>query len=736
MNRKTIALLGSALTLVTICQVPVSAQDISTAADQPIGTGEIVVTAQRREERLRDVPMAISAFSGDALQAQGINTTKDLTIVTPGLNMTQSSFSPQPTIRGIGTRGVSASEESVVPVYIDGVYQPFLASTQLELNNIERIEVLRGPQTALYGRNSTGGAINIITYTPSEDPTMRASVSYGRYNEIIAKGYASIGTEVIQADIAALYSHDDGYLDDLQRPGRKRGWSHSSALRGKLRFTPFDNLEMVLAGSTMRHDDTISTSSQPYKDNTAARRLSPSTYVSLSPFQQNGTGGELNQKSNNASLTVKVALGSVDVTSIVGYDKSYLFTFADVDGSALNVTSLPTDYYSRSWVQDLYATSSGDGPFNWIVGETYFWRSSGSNRSQTLSGTTIATDASGRQITKALAFYAQGTYAMSEALKVTVAGRYTTEKKKHDYRNNLTGASTAEERTFNDFSPSATLQYTFSPDANVYLRAGKGFKSGLYATTTPSFDAAGKTNSVRPEKVWQYELGTKLNLPGLFSVNLAGFYTDYSNLQVNIRPNNVSRLQNAGKAQIYGFEGELAARPLDGLNVHLGFSKLFGTFRNFPEAQGTVLRTDQFPNPTNAQTAGCPVLAGTPIGGGAACTFDASGRHIIRTPLFTISGGLNYELKLEDTSALTFSANFYHAGKEYRDADNRVTLPAYTVVNGEIGYRLPDSDVRFTVWARNLFDETYNIYILTGATADTTVYAKPRTVGVRMDAKF
>ncbi len=203
-----------------------SAQELeaqSDSDDTAIGNGDIVVTAQRREERLQDVPLAISAFSGEALQAQGINSTKDLTIVTPGLNFTQSSFSPQPTIRGIGTRGVSASEESVVPVYIDGVYQPFLASTVMELNNVERIEVLRGPQTALYGRNSTGGAINIITKTPDEAPTMQTSLSYGRFNEIIAKGYFSAGTEIIQADIAGLYSRDEGYIEDLRFPGNQTG---------------------------------------------------------------------------------------------------------------------------------------------------------------------------------------------------------------------------------------------------------------------------------------------------------------------------------------------------------------------------------------------------------------------------------------------------------------------------------------------------------------------------------
>ena len=702
-------------------------------AEESAGVGDIIVTAQRREERLQEVPLAISAFTGDSLQEQGINSTKDLTQVAPGLNFTQSSFSPQPTIRGIGTRGVSASEESVVPVYVDGVYQPFIGSTVMELNNIERIEVLRGPQTALYGRNSTGGAINIITRTPGEGLFMKASMSYGKYNEVIAKGYVSAGNEVIQGDVALLYSKDDGYLEDLYRPGgEKRGWSKSWSARGKLRMTPTDNLEMTLVGTTMRHDDTLSNSSQPYLDNTTARRLSPGTYVSLKPFQQNGQGGELNQKQDSVSLTARLALGGVDLTSITAYDDTYLFTYADVDGSALNVSSLPTDYYSKSWVQELYATSNNDGPLEWIVGGTYFWRDSGTYRSQVLSGNNIASDSSGQQITKAIAVYAQGKYSFSDALSLIVAGRYTHEKKEHNYTNILTSATTAENRTFKDFSPSATLQYKFSSDANIYIRAGKGFKSGLYATTTPSYTAAGVTNSVEPEKVLQYEIGTKFALGNLLRANLAAFYTDYTDIQVNIRPNNVSRLQNAGSAEMYGIEGELFAEPVENLNLRVGFMKLWGEFKDFKDAQGNTPRT----NLASVATNGCGPLPGIPVGGNVACTFDASGQKIIRTPLFTISAGVNYEAELGNGGALTFSANAYHAGKEYRDADNRVTLPGYTTVNGELGYRLPDSDVKVTLWGRNLFNEVYNVYILTGPTADTTLYAKPRTFGVRLDMKF
>lgn len=696
----------------------------SSAAQQAQSIGDIVVTAQRRAERLQDVPIAISAFSADTLQNQGVVNTKDLTLVTPGLNFTQSSYSPQPTIRGIGTRGVSASEESVVPVYVDGVYQPFLASTVFDLSNVERVEVLRGPQTALYGRNSTGGAINIITLTPTVEPYMKASVSYGRFDELIAKAWASMGSELVQVGIGGLIRYDEGYIDDLYRGG-KVGWSRSKDLRGKVRLTPSDDIELILSRWTTRHSDTLSSRAQPYRDNTAARRVSPATYVSLRPRQTDSTTGELKSTQDTVSLTGKFGLGGVNLTSITAYDHSTIDIFADVDASRLDLSSLPTNSDSESWIQELYAVSDNDSPLQWIFGGTYFWRDAGSKNSRVLAFGVPVSNTTGKQITKAFAVYGQGTYQFSDRFSAILAGRYTVEKKEHSFRDNLTGGTTAEKRTFKDFSPSATVQYDFSRSANIYARAGKGFKSGLYATTTPSYaiDTTGQrvTNSVAPEKVWQYELGTKLALSSGISGNLAAFYTKYNNIQVNVRPDNISRLQNAGAADIYGFEGEIVVEPVRKLSLRFGFTKLWGEFKDFKDAIGYTPRLN---------------AAGNPVGGNDLIVFDASGKTIIRTPLYTLSGGLNYEAELANGAAATFSLTAFHAGKEYRDADNRVALPAYTVVNGEIGYRFPDSRVKVSLWGRNLFNETYNLYILTGGTADSTVYAAPRTYGVRLNFEF
>ncbi|MBV9509084.1 MAG: TonB-dependent receptor plug domain-containing protein, partial [Caulobacteraceae bacterium] len=237
--RSRIWLLASAALLAAgpAARAQTTAQPSSQPAAETSSVEEIVVTARRREEHLKDVPAAITAFSAGQLQSLNITGTKALTQITPGLNFTQSVYSPQPTIRGVGSRGVNAGEESEVPVYIDGVYQSFLPATDLQFNDVQRIEVLKGPQGALLGRNAMGGAINIITKDPTSTPHADASVSYGSYNQVIAKGYVSGGTDVVAASLAAVVNRDDGYIHDIVN-GKEYGHTDDVSVRGKLVFHP------------------------------------------------------------------------------------------------------------------------------------------------------------------------------------------------------------------------------------------------------------------------------------------------------------------------------------------------------------------------------------------------------------------------------------------------------------------------------------------------------------------
>lgn len=708
-----------------LAQQAVVAEPDPKPSGQP-DTGDIVVTAQRREERLQSVPISISAFSGKTLESSGIQSSKELAQVVPGFNFAQSSFSPQPTIRGIGTRGVGAGDESVVPVYVDGVYQPFLASSVMELNNIDRIEVLRGPQGALLGRNSTGGAINIITSTPSATPSFKASASYGSYDEVILKGYATGGNDIIAGDLAILYKDDNGYLRNLQG-GPDRGDVNSLSLRGKIRLTPTDNFEMTLALSHNATRDTLATSAQPLNGNTVARVRNPSVLIPSDPFETSTNGGQSRFRQNSASLTMVYHAGDVNITSITGLDRSRLRIYSDNDATFERVSIQAVEYYSRSISQELYATGH-TGRLDWIVGGTYFNATAGNDPSQVITTsatgvTTIPTNIISKVKTDSVALYAQATYHLTDRLLVTAGGRYTDEVRSLGITNQNLPAGNEKfgRRRYTQFTPSGTIQYKFDDDTNIYAKAGQGFKSGIFASSTYPAGTAQPT-PVNPEIVTQYEIGTKFRpLPWLRGT-LSAFYTDYTNLQVNVRNpiTLASDLQNAGSAELYGGEAELFANPITGLNLRFGLSLLHAKYTKYENAQVTT--------PTLSAT-------GVPVGGNTTIYIDASGKNLIRTPFVTVSGGFDYGFDL-GASRITIAANAYYSGKQYWEASNRVVQPGYTLINGELGWQSPDRHFRASVWVQNLLNAEHQLYILSSASGDTQVYARPRSAGVKLGVEF
>jgi len=715
MRKQGFHLLSSSIAaIVTVASVdPAVAQADTTISD---GTADIVVTAQRREERLQDVPATITALTGDQLDRAGITSTQQLTQVTPGLNFTQSSFSPQPTIRGIGTRGVTAGDESVVPVYVDGVYQPALNSTVIELNSVERIEVLKGPQGALLGRNAMGGAINIITRTPTVDPAMDFSLSYGKFNQVTGKAYVTGGTDNVAADIAVLYSNDDGYIRNIAN-GSRTGQTRSYSVRSKILWNPVDDLKFTLIGSTAGTNDSVSYSTQARNRNTLARRFNPAVLIPDNPFETSALDQTpIDTTASNAALIASWSRPGFSINSVSGYQRTTLNSIADSDTTPQFVgTSLGTRR-TRSFIQDLYAVSTGHGPVNWIVGATYYHDRSGNPGvinvnvafpSRVRSTTNLTTAVT----TNSVALWGQLGYDFSDQINLTVGGRYTRDKKQYDARNNISGALVDSEHTWEKFTPSATLKFSPSRDLNFYAKVGQAFKAGVYASSTFS------AKPVDPETVTQYELGFKGELTSWLRLNLAGYYTDYKNVQVNVRDpiTLLSSLENAASARIYGFEGDVVMRPVRNLNIRGGLSLLNAKYRNYKNAQ---------------------VFVPTGLGGNASATIDASGKQLIRTPSFTFNVGADYTVPLADGSELAASANFFHSGISYWEASNRVVQPRTNILNSEISYLEPSGRARIALWGLNLLNEKYPRFILSSTTADSQVYALPRTYGVRLSVSF
>ena len=725
------------------------AQDVADSeAEAPApAMGEIVVTAQRREERLQDVPVAISAFSAETLDVAGIQSTSELPKVTPGFNFARSGFGVQPTIRGLGTRGTGAGEESVVPIYIDGIYQPTLLAGVMQLPDIERVEILRGPQGTLYGRNATGGAISIVTKRPSVEPAAELMIGYGKFDEIHVSAYASAGSEKIQASFAIEHINDDGFVYDLVQD-KMNGANNTTTARAKLAFQPAENFELTLSGAYARSSDNSILMSQPINGNTSARRLDPNGIFPSEPYTvAQSFAPFLKIDTRNVALTAKWETDAFDLTSISSYYYSRFLDASDSDASTPKAQgSVLIRQLSKSFYQEVYLTSAGGGNLDWIIGGVYYHDNSKADPSRSEQSNLTAgpnfgvvsyISNYGKVQNDALAAYAQATWRFLPSLSLQLGGRYTREKKdltdrRQETLNTRTNVTTIvtgvdSSKTWEKFTPSATLTFQPNRDINLYAKYGRGFKSGQWNATSIDNPA------VDPENVTQYELGAKLQPLPWLRTNFAGYITKARGLQTTARnpDTNLIYVLNAASAEIKGFEVELSANPLDGLSLFSSFSYQDAKYTSFPNAPVTFpLMTT---NPTPAAT--CSPGSGTPVGGNRQAICDVSGNTLIRTPKTTFNFGGNYAIETE-SGTIDIGGNAYHAGKAYADVGNKLAYDPYWDLSAQAAWTPENGRYTLTIWGENLTNKLRYISMLTSGTADVQVPARPRTYGVRFTMRF
>lgn len=697
-----------------------SAQQMDAAADESAAdnrsSDDIIVTAQRREERLQDIPISISAFSADALETAGINNMEDLANITPGLNFARGSWAPQPTIRGIGLRSVNAGDESVVPIFIDGVYQPFFLGGFMELNSLERVEVLKGPQGALFGRNATGGAINLVTTTPTTDFHGKASISYGNYDFFEAKAYVSGGAGPVAADLGVIYYDDNGYIRNVLT-GKRTGDRHGLNLRAKVKVDVSEAVGLTLTYSHVELFSAVN-ANQPINNNTVGRRPGVGGIYGTRPFETAAALTFLDTNQDGISASLKIQGDAFDVHSIVSYQDNSAHAPADSDATSAVALDYDNYYYSKSLYVENYLTSNGNGPFRWIAGMVYFNDLSSFDPVTAYSNNRLSLLATSRQWTDSYALYGEVGYDLTEALTLTASGRYTIEDKEAQFDRLaptvLPGRRYSD--SFSRFTPSATLNYKASPDTLLYLRYAQAFKSGVFNTATAS------TSAVRPEKATSYEFGIKSDPFPWLRANASIYYTDYADIQVSARDpiTNVAIVQNAANASIYGAEGDFTVRPTQGLNLRFGISWTKATYGKFPNAIVFVPTLD---------------ANGTPIGGNTSTTADVTGNNLTKIPRLSFVTGGDYSVGFAG-GALTLAGNLSYQGKQYWQSLNRLSSPPVWLADASLSWQ-PDSEkFKVTIWGRNLLDKVYYAQIVVGTAGDTGSHAPPRTGGVRLDVKF
>lgn len=679
--------------------------------DQSDGIGDIVVTAQRRSERLQDVPAAIAALDSTQLQSAGVVSTQDLQLVVPGLFFTQTVFSPAPTIRGIGTRGTNPGDEQVVPIYLDGVYQPFITGAIFELSNVERIEVLKGPQGTLLGRNATGGAINIITPDPSSEGELKLKLGYGSFNQREFSAYAAGGTETVAASLDVNYLADDGYVRDLNRGGHS-GDLDSKLIRGKVKISPSENTDIILTASYSKRSDPIAGFGYAYQGNTIATRLSPTVLVAA-PERRTAVNTNfdvfLNIRQVAASMTIKQNLGFADLTAISGYSDNKLSYQFDLDQTPLAVGVQNVVVPDKAFNQELYLTSTTEGPFSWIVGGFYFNDKAGFQPRVITTSSTLTLRSTTR--TDAYAIYAQGAYELSPGLKITVGGRYSIDRRSYEAQSiNPTGSIPLTATTFRKFNPSATIEYKASDSLMVYAKYATAYKSGLYNTATLS------ATPVLPESVKSWELGLKSDPSSWLRVNLSAFLSNYDNIQVQTRDpvTAASLLENAASARIYGVEGDFVIKPARRFNIRAGLSLIHSKYLSYTEAAAFVR---------------------IPAGGNQAITVDATGNRLARVPGVTANLGGDYTAPV-NFGSITIGANMAYTGNYYWTADRRLPQDDYAMVNAQLSWRSLGGQYAVELWARNITNAQPPLTVSPSAFGDAAAYVRPRTVGVRLLANF
>lgn len=748
-RRQVIAALmvGAALGTSIAAQAQTAGQTPEQAPTQTTASGDIIVTAQRRSERLLDVPMAVTALSAEALQKSGVVSTADLAKVTPGLTMNFYGSNLQPSLRGVSSTGGNVGDNPSVAMYLDGVYQAQQISAMLDLPDVEQIEVLKGPQGTLYGQNATGGAIIITTRAPSFTPTAKVSASYGNYDDVQLRGFVSgpIVKDVVAVSLAGSYQNREGLRTNVSTGTRDRGID-SKLIRGKILVEPDDRLKLTFTGYYAERDDSTAYAFSALNDNSLGYYLRPDAPRVTNPAKQFAGFADpfVNSKLWGLSLRAQYDLDAGTISWVSAYASSKVTANEDLDASPVNIAQYKYDsLFDKTQVHEVNFVSRDFGAFSFLVGGLYLKAKSYFDRGQyvqypdfndpnffaglTLTGEPFPTPytafRSYGQVRKNIwAAYAEFTIHVTDQFTVTTGGRYTQEKQ--NVRTDIGYLPEAypyegNPKKWHKFTPRMTARYEITPNSNVYVTYAKGFKGGLINTATGSFDAVSNKiigTAVNPEVITSYEAGYKGRvLPGL-TVTLDGFWYDYKNLQVvAYGANNLYTTQNAASTRGKGAEFDFRWAATSEFTLSGGAAYVDAKYRSFPNASTFV--------PTG-------------FGGNTSVNADLSGKRLLRSPKLTVNLSGNYETEIDAGKIGAFVTFYYNSG-QYMETSSRIYQRNYATVDAELSFA-PNAlnGIRLALWGKNLTNKSYLTGALVTDYADAVVYSDPRTYGVRAEFKF
>ena len=739
-NFKKIVLKGlMASTAITpfIAFSPVMAQEQKVEANK--GNETIVVTARRRQEALKDVPIAVSSFNSSKLEATGAPDITVLQQVSPnttmqaarGTNSTLIAF-----IRGVGQQDPLWGFEPGVGLYVDDIYVARPQGAVLDIFDISRIEVLRGPQGSLYGRNTIGGAVKYVTKKLGSTPTGKARLSIGSYGQLdaVVSGSVPLSDTFRVGGAFASYARD-GFGKNITT-GQDHYNKAVTAGRLSAEWTPNDKLFFRLA-----YDKTVDDSLPKHGHREAAGAGLTTGQPILSNVYDTDAGitGPNSVENEGISFTAEYNLNSNLTLKYIGAErKGHSDTVIDFDTSQVAALDVPAYYKDDTKSHELQALFTGKR-VNGVVG-VYYLDGYASGAFDTIVGlinTTIAT--SGRVGTKSQAIYGDFSFNLTDSLSASIGGRYTKDERTGTvYRQNFTGlrsplfgnsaaipglmrSNYTNSRDFSEFTPRFSLSYKITPEITTYAAYSKGFKSGGFDMRGDAVLTPNTVNGYNPEYVTSTEAGLKGSiLDGRANFSAAIFNADYTGQQITRQEPTVggsiaSFVDNAGSSTIKGFELEGNVTLFAGLSASFGYGYTDAKFNEYltKNAAGTVIN--------NAASA---VFQNTPKNNGNLT--------------------LNYARNLSDGSkiAANIGASYrspYHMFEAVNPALDQ--NDSYTLVDAGISWTSSASHVKVSLTGRNLTDERYKVggYYFPGATFGNVVnsfYGAPKTYTASIQYSF
>ncbi|MBL4893781.1 MAG: TonB-dependent receptor [Emcibacter sp.] len=730
-NHRDTIIKGSCLTAVLLALstvAPLAAED--TANTEKVVLDEVIVTARRQSESLQLVPLAVSAFNADELFSNRIENLGDLQSHVPNLSLhVGDAANAVIYLRGIGQIDSISFNDPGVGVYVDDVYMGRAQGSFLDVMDPARIEVLRGPQGTLYGRNTIGGAVKFISSRPTNDVVGYLEAVYGNYNQFRAKASISgpIIEDILTAKAAVAHSSRDGYTQNLF-DGEDDFDKETNSWRVSALLTPNEDLSfyLVLDGSRNTPDH----SRTPHKE-TPIFSLVSGAFINPTddPFVVNVNYNNLEKlKTFGVALTAEYNMDELTFKSITSYRKMDYQTKTDLDGTV--DASFGIYYFDDQdqFSQELQFIYEGDKIS--LVSGLYYYKENTVNTGGANAPVFFFVSI-GRwdQTSTSKAAYAHLKYSATEALTLSLGARYTREDKdiisdgEHFFG---TGINTAEEMVaafgtgigFNvtgytgeadweSFSPKFGLDYVVNEDVMVYANISRGFKSGGFngrAATSQPYD---------PENLWSYEVGFKSTFADQrVRLNMAAFYNDYNDFQVSRFTadefgNFLSVFDNAGKAIMWGVEAELTALLADNLTLNANAGYLNSEYRDFFD--GGIDVSEQ--------------------------------RHLVNAPSFSSRASLTYDQELGNAGNLSFNGAISYRSKTYLTVSSSEILAqdAYALLEASIRFTSADQLWDVILAGQNLTNKQYREHgfdLTDFPGVQLGYYGTPRTYSVTVRYSF